>query len=169
MFAGTGPLEREISGADNIRNAGFQSGTALETLIREARFTVYPSEWYENCPFSIMESQLYGTPVWCGYGRYPGVDPERETGELFTAGDTEDLKEKIRKLWSDRQLTGQYAENCLNRMDFDTVDRYCDKLMKLYTGRRKPSSGHEHSKGGRRTGTQKKGKRMKEKKLKKRS
>ena len=51
-------------------------------------------------------------------------------------------------------------------MDFDTVDRYCDKLMKLYTGRRKPSSGHEHSKRGRRTGTQKKGKRMKEKKLK---
>ena len=58
------------------------------------------------------------------------------------------MKEKIRKLWSDRKLTGQYAENCLNRMDFDTVDRYCDKLMKLYTGRRKPSSGHEHSKGG---------------------
>ena len=63
VFAGTGPLEREISGADNIRNAGFQSGTALETLIREARFTVYPSEWYENCPFSVMESQLCGTPI----------------------------------------------------------------------------------------------------------
>lgn len=167
VFAGTGPLEREISGADNIRNAGFQSGTALETLIREARFTVYPSEWYENCPFSIMESQLYGTPVLgADMGGIPELIRNGETGELFTAGDTEDLKEKIRKLWSDRQLTGQYAENCLNRMDFDTVDRYCDKLMKLYTGRRKPSSGHEHSKGGRRTGTQKKGKRMKEKKLK---
>ena len=167
VFAGTGPLEREISGADNIRNAGFQSGTALETLIREARFTVYPSEWYENCPFSIMESQLYGTPVLgADMGGIPELIRNGETGELFTAGDTEDLKEKIRKLWSDRQLTDQYAENCLNRTDFDTVDRYCDKLMKIYTGRRKPSSVHEHSIDGRRTGTQKKGKRMKEKKLK---
>ena len=41
----------------------FQKGEALEKLIREARFSIYPSEWYENCPFSVMESQMYGTPV----------------------------------------------------------------------------------------------------------
>ena len=63
IFAGTGPLENEINGISNIQNVGFQTGTALETLIREARFSIYPSEWYENCPFSVMESQMYGTPV----------------------------------------------------------------------------------------------------------
>ena len=60
-----------------------------------------------------MESQLYGTPVLgADMGGIPELIRNGETGELFTAGDTEDLKEKIRKLWSDRQLTGQYAENC---------------------------------------------------------
>lgn len=45
----TGPIK-------NIKNVGFQKGEALEKLIREARFSIYPSEWYENCPFSVMES-----------------------------------------------------------------------------------------------------------------
>ena len=63
IFAGTGPLEKTVNGIKNIKNVGFQKGEALEKLIREARFSIYPSEWYENCPFSVMESQMYGTPV----------------------------------------------------------------------------------------------------------
>ena len=61
VFAGTGPFENEINDITNIKNVGFQTGEALERLIREARFSIYPSEWYENCPFSVMESQMYGT------------------------------------------------------------------------------------------------------------
>ena len=56
IFAGSGPLEDMLKDVPNIKNVGFQRGEALEMLIREARFTVYPSEWYENCPFSVMES-----------------------------------------------------------------------------------------------------------------
>ena len=55
IFAGTGPLEEMVNGIKNIKNVGFQKGEALEKLIREARFSIYPSEWYENCPFSVME------------------------------------------------------------------------------------------------------------------
>ena len=55
IFAGTGPLEDTINGVSNIKNVEFQRGEALEKLIREARFSIYPSEWYENCPFSVME------------------------------------------------------------------------------------------------------------------
>ena len=58
IFAGTGPLEETVNGIKNIMNVGFQKGGALEKLIREARFSIYPSEWYENCPFSVMESQM---------------------------------------------------------------------------------------------------------------
>ena len=75
IFAGTGPLEETVNGIKNIKNVGFQKGEALEKLIREARFSIYPSEWYENCPFSVMESQMYGTPVLGAEHRwYPGAD-----------------------------------------------------------------------------------------------
>ena len=66
------------------KNVGFQKGEALEKLIREARFSIYPSEWYENCPFSVMESQMYGTPVLgANIGGIPELIQVGKTGELF--------------------------------------------------------------------------------------
>ena len=99
IFAGVGPLEDTIKGVSNIKNVGFQKGEALEKLIREARFSIYPSEWYENCPFSVMESQMYGTPVLgADIGGIPELIQVGKTGELFESGNAEDLKKKIVKL-----------------------------------------------------------------------
>ena len=132
VFAGTGPLEASIKGIDNIQNVGFQKGEALEELIREARFSIYPSEWYENCPFSVMESQMYGTPVLgAKIGGIPELIQVSKTGELFKSGSAEDLKKKIQKLWNQKELTEQYSKNCEN-ISFDTIDEYCEKLLKIY-------------------------------------
>lgn len=125
IFAGTGPLENEINGVANIKNVGFQKGEALEKLIREAKFSVYPSEWYENCPFSVMESQMYGTPVLgADIGGIPELIRVGETGELFESGNKEELKNKIREMSSK-----QYE---IDGVNFDTVDEYCQKLMRIY-------------------------------------
>lgn len=132
IFAGTGPLEEEINGIDNIKNLEFQKGEVLEKLIREARFSIYPSEWYENCPFSVMESQMYGTPVLgADIGGIPELISVGKTGELFESGNAEDLKEKILKLWEDKELTEKYSKNCKD-ISFDTIEEYCDKLVKIY-------------------------------------
>ncbi|MBQ9887398.1 MAG: glycosyltransferase family 4 protein [Lachnospiraceae bacterium] len=132
IFAGTGPLEAQINDIPNIKNVGFKTGLELETLIREARFSIYPSEWYENCPFSVMESQMYGTPVLgADIGGIPELIEEGRTGELFESGNIEKLKEKIQKLWSDKSLTESYAANCRD-IRFDTIDEYYDKIMKIY-------------------------------------
>ena len=134
VFAGTGPLEGEISGVPNIKNVGFQRGQALENLIRQARFSVYPSQWYENCPFSVMESQLYGTPVLgADIGGIPELIEVGKTGELFESGNAAQLEEKIRTLWEDRELTDRYSENCAH-LRFDDVAAYTEKLLKLYRG-----------------------------------
>lgn len=127
IFAGTGPLESEISGIKNIKNVGFQKGDALEKLIREAKFSVYPSEWYENCPFSVMESQMYGTPVLgADIGGIPELIRVGETGELFESGNKEELKRKIKEM-----ISKQYK---VDKVSFDTVDEYCQKLMRIYRG-----------------------------------
>lgn len=125
IFAGTGPLEERINGVANIKNVGFQKGAALEKLIREAKFSVYPSEWYENCPFSVMESQMYGTPVLgADIGGIPELIRVGQTGELFESGNKEELKSKIREM-----ISKQYK---VEGISFDTVDEYCQKLMKIY-------------------------------------
>ena len=132
VFAGTGPLEDEIKNVRNIKNVGFQRGESLERLIREARFSVYPSEWYENCPFSVMESQMYGTPVLgAEIGGIPELIQIGKTGELFESGNEAALKSQIRKLWEDKDLTDSYSRNC-KEIGFDTVERYCEKIIGIY-------------------------------------
>lgn len=132
IFAGTGPLEDEISKIPNIENVGFKTGKELEKLIREARFSIYPSEWYENCPFSVMESQMYGTPVLgADIGGIPELIKVGETGELFESGNAEMLKNQIVKLWKNKELTEKYSINCKN-ITFDDISEYYKKLMKIY-------------------------------------
>jgi len=128
VFAGSGPLEKLLDGVPNIKNVGFQAGEALEKLIREASFSVMPSECNENCPFSVMESQMYGTPVLgANVGGIPELIQEGKTGELFESGNAENLKEKLRMMHGKDGTRRRYIENC-ERITYDTVDTYCEKL-----------------------------------------
>ena len=128
VFAGSGPLEMHLQNIPNIKDVGFQRGEALAQLIREAKFTVYPSEWYENCPFSVMESQMYGTPVLgADIGGIPELIRVGETGELFESENVDQLTEKIRKLWDSPDLTAQYSRNC-SGLCFDSNREYVQKV-----------------------------------------
>lgn len=132
IFAGSGPLENQVNSVANIKNVGFQSGEALKKLVREAQFTVYPSEWYENCPFSVMESQVYGTPVLgAQIGGIPELIEPGKTGLLFESGNAADLKRKIEMMWNAPEMLKEMAENCTPDR-FTSLERYTQELMKYY-------------------------------------
>ncbi len=132
IFAGKGPLEELVNQTANIENRGFLNGKELEELIKGAKFSIYPSEWYENCPFSVMESIQYGTPVvGANIGGIPELIDEYSTGELFESGNEEGLKEKIEKFWNDFELIEKYKENCLNK-SFVSVKEYCQQLSEYF-------------------------------------
>lgn len=132
VFAGGGPLEGQFTKCKNVTNAGFLTGEELKEMIANARFSVFPSEWFENCPFSVMESQSYGTPVVASeIGGTPELVRNGITGELFEAANAKALEEKIRKLWEDENLCRRYSQNCQN-IKFDSVEEYCGKLLKVY-------------------------------------
>ena len=132
IFAGVGPLENELNGLSNVTNVGFKKGKELEELIRKAKFSIYPSEWYENCPFSVMESQMYGTPVLgANIGGIPELISVGETGEIFVSGNKEDLREKVLNMWSDNEKLEKYVKNCKD-IKFDTIKEYVEKLLKIY-------------------------------------
>lgn len=130
VFAGTGPLEGRVNQAPNVENRGFVAGEKLRRLIAQARFSVYPSEWYENCPFSVMESQMYGTPVLASdLGGAPELVQPGRTGDLFRGGDAQELTEHIKELWEDPELCRTYSENCRS-INFDTAEEYCAKIVR---------------------------------------
>jgi len=59
-------------------------------------FTIFPSEWYENLPYSIIESFACGTPVIASrIGELKRLVEEGKNGLLFDPGEVQDLKKKI--------------------------------------------------------------------------
>lgn len=131
VFAGNGPLVDEVNKRSNILNKGFLSGSELQQTIASARLTVIPSECFENCPFTVMETQMYGTPViGSNLGGIPELIQVGKTGELFEAGNAEQLQKKIVGLYENGD---EYSENC-KYVVFDTIEEYCDKLIKIYLG-----------------------------------
>ncbi|MEM9996342.1 MAG: glycosyltransferase family 4 protein [Bacteroidota bacterium] len=101
-------LEAEVQrqGWSHIRFLGFQRGQALEDLIRGARCTVLPAEWYENCPMSILEALAYARPVvGSRIGGIPELIEDGVDGYLFEPGNIEELRAILRGFSSEPEQT----------------------------------------------------------------
>ncbi|MBU3179840.1 glycosyltransferase [Clostridium psychrophilum] len=132
IFAGSGPLSDSLHGIKNIEYVGFKKGKELRDLIEEAVFTVYPSEWYDNCPLSIIESQAYGTPViGADIGGIPELIIHNHTGLIFESGNKLELKKAIKRLYTDDDLEKQMIKECLSQKN-NSIDIYADKLICKY-------------------------------------
>ena len=66
-------------------------------------------------------------------GGIPELIREGETGELFEAGNADDLENKIKKLLYSPELLSKYIDQCRN-LKIETSESYYKKLMKIYVG-----------------------------------
>ncbi|MCY4753423.1 glycosyltransferase [Pelomonas aquatica] len=66
-IAGSGPLAddliRDYANSPNIVFLGKLESVQLKKELASAKFSIVPSEWYENNPMAILESFGVGTPV----------------------------------------------------------------------------------------------------------
>lgn len=132
LFAGYGAAVEHIAPVPNAEYVGFKTGEELDQLIQGALCSVYPSEWYENCPFSVVESQLFRTPVIASrMGGIPELIDEGKTGLMFEAGNADDLEQKLRYLLENPDRLQEFTKNCAN-ISFETPETYYKKLMQIY-------------------------------------
>jgi len=103
-LAGSGPLENDLHALaaelalERIDFLGPLSPDDLAVEIHGARFTVLPSEWYENGPLSLLESLAAGVPVvGANIAGIPECLTDGEDGVLFTPGDAADLERALRR------------------------------------------------------------------------
>lgn len=103
-IAGDGPLRKQLeeqyAGNNNIEFLGQQNAQQVATLLSKARFSVVPSEWYENNPLSVIESLCAGTPV-VG-ARIGGISELIDTnnGITFNSGNQKELEQAINLAFS---------------------------------------------------------------------
>ena len=98
QIVGTGVLEIELkkyiqeNNLTNIKLLGFKKGKELHKLIRESKFVIVPSKWYENNPMTIIESYCFGVPViGSRIGGIPEIIDEGKTGFTYEMGNVDDL------------------------------------------------------------------------------
>lgn len=103
-LAGDGPLRKQLeeqyASCKNIDFLGHQDAIQVAKLLSKARFSVVPSEWYENNPLSVIESLCAGTPV---VGARIGGIPEllnHDNGITFASGSREELAAAINRAYS---------------------------------------------------------------------
>lgn len=131
-FAGHGPLREEILKYSNITDLGFLSGGKLFEVIKNAGFSVFPSECYENCPFSVMESIASGVPVVASdIGGIPELIENNVTGMLFEPGNVVQLRELIEVLWTHPEKVDKMSQNCKKRTFFSLTE-YTADMIQIY-------------------------------------
>lgn len=139
---GTGPDEARLKalaaalGATNVHFRGWMSGGELRQEYANASFIVVPSVWYEVFGLIVLEAYAAGKPVIASQiGGLGELVRDGETGFLTSAGDPEDLAEKMSALW-DAPLAatdmGVAARAWVER-DF-TSDEHLKRILEVYEG-----------------------------------
>lgn len=134
VVIGGGPLMDELKAIahDNIEFVGFKQWNDIKQLVGGARFSVIPSEWYENNPLSVIEAECLGTPVLgARIGGIPELIDEGKSGMTFTSKDVNDLKVKIHQMWDVTFDYQQLAEESMKRYN---AEEYYKNIMKVYQG-----------------------------------
>ena len=132
-IAGDGPIGNDLrnkyADCKNIEFLGHCNADEVSRLISNARFSVIPSECYENNPLSVIESLCGGTPV---IGADMGGIPElisANSGIIFRSGDENSLQNAIDKAWKTEWDNSEIKANSLSR--FSPMSHYCE-LLKIY-------------------------------------
>lgn len=134
-IAGDGPsldsLRERFGRCGTVEFLGRQNAEHVRALLENARFSVMPSEWYENNPLSVIESLCLGTPV---VGARVGGIPELVRpgeGLLFRSGSVDSLSNSIAVAWDsafDHQGISARA------MELFSMERYLREVMSVYIG-----------------------------------
>ncbi|MDZ7292587.1 MAG: glycosyltransferase family 4 protein [candidate division KSB1 bacterium] len=117
-----------------VRFWGNQQGEALVRLVQQAKFVVVPSEWYDNSPLVIYESFSMGKPVIAStMGGMPELVDDGENGFHFAPGNTEDLADKIRRLWQNSVLCKTMGKNARYKAEAEfSPEAHYTRIMELY-------------------------------------
>ena len=125
-------LRDQYKGITNIEFKGQMEWNDFRPIIEGAKFMVIPSEWSENNPLTVIESQSLGTPVLgARIGGIPELIEEGISGMTFKSGNVDDLKEKIEMMWNTSFDNKTIAENAVKRY---SSEAYYEKLMEYYKG-----------------------------------
>jgi len=137
-IVGSGPLEglvRSAAGAsDRIRYLGQLERAAVFQQMRSAHALVFPSQWYEALPVTLLEAFACGLPVIAAdLGAAREIVRHGQTGLLFPAGDDHGLEQQLS--WAGRHLDALGPMGVAARQEYEakyTAESNYRRLLEIY-------------------------------------
>jgi glycosyltransferase involved in cell wall biosynthesis len=117
-----------------VKLEGFKIGEELEEEYKYCIANIIPSDYFENCPYSIIESFAYGKPVIASnIGGIPEMLDNEEKGLLIDPGNVDHLVEAIKKLYSDQELAVKKGKSARKKAEeVYNSEKFYDNLMEIY-------------------------------------
>ncbi len=138
-FAGAQREQTVESLPDNVKMAGYLTGDELQAFIRQCRFVVMPSRWYEGFPMVILENARHGKPtIGPNHGGFTDIigKDDAAIGRLFRPGDVDDLEQQIVNLWNTPEecaaLGAKAFEKLKREYSTETASRQWDALLREF-------------------------------------
>ncbi len=133
VVAGDGPLAG-TEWPKGVSWKGRQPRDAFLALMRDARLLIFPSQWYEGAPMTILEAFACGLPVIASnLGSMAEMVTHERTGLLFTPGDAADLARQVR--WAFEHPEAMNAMRVAARREFEekyTAESNYKMLIGIY-------------------------------------
>ena len=117
---GDGPLFNKVKkyNINNIKLHGNLPRDKVNKFINKSKFLVFPSEWYESFPMTILEAFREGTLVLASnIGSIKSIIKDRFNGILFEPGNTSDLIDKVKWILNNQKECDQIALNANNEFN----------------------------------------------------
>lgn len=142
ILVGGGPISEEVKAfieeyemQEKVTLAGYVYDKEMEKLLRGAKAVIVPSEWYENCPYSIIEAMGKSRIIISSdVAGLPELVEEGRTGFLFETRNADSLAEKIKIV--EELSDSEYVSMCEETYDFSqkvfSPDAYYEKIIGLY-------------------------------------
>lgn len=135
VVVGGGPLSDELKAKaqgskSKIEFVGYKQWDEIKTIVGKARFTVIPSEWFENNPLSVIEAQCLGTPVLgANIGGIPELIENGITGMSFESRNAGHLSQKIEEMWNHNFNYEEIAKASQAKYN---SENYYKEIMSIY-------------------------------------
>jgi len=113
---------------------GHVSPSEVLSQMKDASYLVMPSTWYENAPIVLLQAFATGLPaIVSAHGALAEMVDGRQTGWLFTPGDSGSLAGSARLAW--RDVEGRMARSKASReayLNCYTAERNYEALKGIY-------------------------------------
>ena len=140
-IAGSGPDEeklknmvKELKINNRVKFLGYLQTKELNNYIVNSRFAILPSIWYDNCPYSVLETLAQGkTILGSNIAGIPELVKNNVSGLTFQYDSIDELRNKMELLFCDDELVRKLEKNARKQaLQEYSKDNYYEKLIKIY-------------------------------------